>query len=166
MSVIIIAAVGNGRVIGCNGQLPWNPIALDMSFFRKKTLKNYVVMGSKTLLSIGDPLPDRTNIVLTRNPEKLIQFKGRVCFVKNIDPVLELAKRNDVYVIGGAGIYDQFTNRPEVRLMYITRVLVNFQGDTFFPEFSEATWKMTNQQLISISATNPYPLRFETWMRR
>ncbi len=105
-------------LIGANGALPWH-LPSDLRFFRDTTLGQIVVMGSKTYESIGRPLPNRINMILSRK---------NGC---TIDRVLDLAKGNDIFVIGGANVYEQFI--PLADRLIITHIDAEYSGDTYFP---------------------------------
>lgn len=138
MKKIIIAAVADNGVIGRDGELPWEPIEEDMKFFREKTTGNTVVMGRKTFQSLPDefrPLPNRQNIVLTRSsfePEEADVAEG-------LKEAWEKSDSEKVFVIGGASIYKQAME--EADKMLITEVSGEYEGDTYFPEFSEDNWE-------------------------
>lgn len=114
----IIVAMDRNGLIGANGKLPWH-LPSDLRFFRDTTLGQIVVMGSKTYESIGKPLPNRINMVLSRKTG---------C---TINRVLDLADGNDIFVIGGANVYEQFL--PIADRLIITHIDAEFEGDTYFP---------------------------------
>lgn len=128
----IIAAVGRNRELGKNNALLWN-IPEDMRRFRELTTGHAVIMGQKTYESIGRPLPNRTNIVLTLDTT----FEASGCVVcYSLDEALEKAKeveKDEVFVIGGGSIYGQFIGMAD--RLYLTLVDGEFEADTFFPEY-------------------------------
>lgn len=168
MSLNIIVAVGAGnRVIGSNSNLPWEKIPRDMEHFRDTTMGHPVVMGRKTWDSLPEaykPLPGRENIVLTRNPSLVKISKGSVIIHENIDIILEIAKTEDVFVIGGAEIYKLFM--PYAEHIYITFVYGNFKGDTYFPPIQQDKWRITNACFIPANEKDPYALDFRIYGRR
>ena len=166
MGPIIIATVAHNNVIGSNGKMPWGYIKRDMSFFQRVTVRQRVVMGYDTFVSIGKPLPDRINLVMTHHPEKLHRFNGSVGFVDSVDSVIKIAKNKETYILGGGKVYQQFMERPETRIIYNTRIMGIFNGDTYFPEFSTDDWRMTKCEHHRISDINKYPITFETWVRK
>src|SRR5690242_20625334 len=107
--IIGIVAIAKNLAIGRNGKLPWH-YAADLKFFKETTTGNAVVMGSRTWQSIGKPLPNRLNIVLTREQKKITP--GSVMQLESADEVVELAKHlnRDVYVIGGAQVFEAFAD--------------------------------------------------------
>ena len=143
MEIILIAAVSKDRVIGKQGRIPWK-IKEDLSFFKEKTLNSPIIMGRATYNSIGRPLPNRLNIVMTRSAKKT---EG-VTEVTSVKEAGETASKNKnsskVYVIGGENIYKEFL--PIAHRMIITEVELYVEGgDTFFPEWSINEWQEQNR---------------------
>jgi len=133
--IIAIAAMSENRVIGRDGGIPWK-VSKDMQFFKRTTTGHIIVMGRKTYDSIGRSLPNRENIVISRNPLELVGVRH----VASPDEIREPGDGRNVYVIGGAQIYAALMPRcDEVLLTVIKRPEV---GDTFFPEF-EADFDFT-----------------------
>ena len=166
MGPIIMAAIAHNNVIGSNGKMPWGHIKRDMAYFQRVTLGHRVVMGFDAFVSIGKPLPNRINLVMTNYPEKLARFNGSIGFVDSVDSVIKIAETKELYVLGGGRVYQQFIERQEVRIMYITRIIGSFSGDTYFPEFSADDWQMTRCEAHGVSEINKYPIVFETWIRK
>ena len=139
MEIILIAAVLKDKVIGKQGGIPWK-IKEDLSFFKEKTLNSPIIMGRATYNSIGRPLPNRLNIVMTRS----VKNTEGVTEVTSADKAIEAASINRdssrVYIIGGQNIYKEFL--PIAHRMIITEVdLYIKDGDTFFPEWNISEWK-------------------------
>lgn len=130
--VIGIAAVDRKGAIGKGGKLPWHYSA-DMKFFRETTTGHAVVMGRKTWVTIGKPLKNRLNIVLSRDPN--IEPQESLIVLSDIESVLSFNKSltTDLFVIGGAQIYEAFL--PHIEKWIITEVPLTVQGaDAFMPE--------------------------------
>ena len=125
----IIAAVGKNNELGKNNDLIWH-IKRDMQYFRKVTTGNIVVMGRKTYESIGKPLPERENIVITST-----NIEG-VKTIANPEEVYSLDK--DVFIIGGASIYEYFINKADE--IYLTEIDAESEADVFFPEFDKSLY--------------------------
>jgi|SRR6056297_363068 len=139
--ISIVAALAKNGVIGKDNQLPWG-IKKDMKRFKKLTLKKPVIMGRKTYKSIGKPLPDRINIILTR--KKNLEIPGCKTF-NSIKKVLEFTKEfEETFVIGGASIYKQFL--PLTKKMYLTIIDKEFEGDTYFPDYNNEKWKKIEEE--------------------
>src|SRR5260370_36031328 len=107
MSVIGIVAVDRNLAIGKGGRLPWHYSA-DMKFFKQTTIGNIVVMGRRTWLTLKGPLKDRTNIVLSRDPN--VNQRDTELVMRDVDAVVEFAETQDVdlFIIGGAKVYEAF----------------------------------------------------------
>ena len=133
-SIIIIAVLSQNRVIGKDGKLPWD-IPEDMQRFRQLTAGHPVIMGRKTYESIGKPLKNRTNIVITRDTS----YKASGCtIVGSLEEALEQAKKvehTEIFIIGGGEIYRQAL--PICDKLYLTVVHESIDGDAFFPDYSE-----------------------------
>ena len=144
--IILIAACSKNGVIGNNNQIPWH-LPEDLKRFKKLTSGNAVVMGSKTFRSLGKPLKDRTNIVLTRDYKSLSDIGGTWDFstFESVEKVLNLGifKSEIIYIIGGAQIYKEFM--PYADKILLTYIDKEFEGDTFFPEIDKEIWYIGNK---------------------
>lgn len=145
MIISSIAAVSKNFVIGKDNDLPWN-LPDDMKFFMQTTKGHHCIMGRKNYDSIPEkfrPLPNRTNIVVTRQKA----FKAPGCIVVNsIERGIDIARNNgeiEVFIIGGADIYRSAV--PMTQRMYLTEIQAEIQGDVFFPSFNKAEWKETKR---------------------
>lgn len=158
--ISIIVAVAETGVIGNENALLWH-ISEDLRHFKALTTGHPVVMGRKTYESLGRPLPNRTNVVITRQE---IEIPGcRV--VHSLDEALALFPADEeVFIIGGAQIYAQAL--PLADRFYLTRVFHAYRGDTRFPEWDEREWKLISSESFSSGANYPYPFAFETYERR
>lgn len=132
--IIIIVAHDNKRGIGARNQLLWR-LPEDLKRFKKLTLNHPVIMGRKTFESIGRPLPQRTNIIITRQSD----YSAPGCLMANsLKQALAKAVKLDnqaVFIIGGGQIYCQAL--PLADKLYITHVKGDFKADTFFPDYSQ-----------------------------
>ena len=141
----IIAAVSENNVIGINGKIPWK-IPEDMENFRKLTTSQVVIMGRKTFESIGRPLADRINIVVSKN-----QKKDHGIFVADsLEKALEFGKtfqEREIFLCGGERIYTEGMNYADT--LYITKVKGNYQGDAFFPEINSRIFSVENVKKIA-----------------
>ena len=160
MNISIIAAIGSNHVIGSEGKLLWHMPA-DMKRFKELTTGKTVIMGRRTYESIGRPLPQRTNIILTRSKN----FFADGCIVVNsLDESMELAENEDnIFVIGGASVYEQFL--PHANKMYLTLIEHAFDGDTLFPNFDMLEWRETQREQHKKDDKNPYNYTFVTMER-
>ncbi len=155
MIISLIAAMAQNRVIGLNNKMPWH-LPLDFAWFKKNTLHKPVIMGRKTFDSLGRALPGRMNIVMTRQG---IASPG-VIGVSSMEKALKAAQdAPEVMVIGGAEIYRQFL--PQANRLYLTEVLKNIQGDTYFPEYEQQQWEMVFQESHSPDNSHLYSFSFQ-----
>jgi len=131
--ISLIAAIDRKKGLGKNNQLLFQ-IPQDLQNFKRLTLNHPVIMGRKTYQSIGRPLPDRTNIILTRDKN----FTAENCIiVHSLDKAIEIAQEKDdqeIFIIGGGQIYDQTINLADK--LYLTLVKGLYSADTFFPDYS------------------------------
>ncbi|MAR99860.1 MAG: diacylglycerol kinase [Nitrosomonadales bacterium] len=157
MKVSIIVAMSRNSVIGFKNQLPWY-ISEDLKNFKKTTLNHTVIMGRRTYDSIGKPLKDRQNIVITRNT--LLRISG-VEVVNSLEEAISMVKKpNEVFIIGGEQIYQSAL--PLATHLYITRVHGDFDGDAFFPNYDQNEWKIiAREDLISEEKLKFSFLRYE-----
>lgn len=145
MRVSLIAAVAENGVIGKDGEMPWYYPA-DLEQFKEQTLGHPVIMGRVTYETIVDridgPLPERTNIVLTRNPERVDASHSAVHVATSKDEALELGRQDgaeELFVAGGASVYEQFL--PVADRLVITEIHETYNGDTRFPEWDRDEWR-------------------------
>jgi dihydrofolate reductase len=161
----LIAAVAENGVIGKEGDLPWH-LPDDLKWFKKITEGSPVLMGSKTfdsiVRSIGGPLPNRENIVLTRTPLKYAQFP--VIAIYSLHSVLEYARAKTVYVAGGALVYE--LTLPHAEELILTRVHAQPIGDTYFPPWDSTRWKIMFSKSHPKDSNHKYDFTWETFRRR
>ena len=157
----IIVAVAENGAIGKNNALLWH-IREDLKRFKVITTGHPVIMGRNTFLSIGRPLPDRKNIVITRHPEK--ELPGCLMAGSLSEAVALCNPEEEAFVIGGAQIYHEAINRCD--RLYLTRVHRFYEGDTFFPEISAEIWQKTWQQTYEKGEDFPYSFSFENYIRK
>ena len=138
--ITVIVAVSENLVIGYKNALPWH-ISEDLKNFKKITTNHSVVMGRKTFESIGKPLKDRRNIVISR--DKALKITG-VEVVNSLDDAICLTKdENEIFIIGGEQIYKMAM--PIATNLHITKVYCTVEGDAFFPAFDLRDWKILTQ---------------------
>jgi dihydrofolate reductase len=137
----IIVAMSSNRVIGVNNTLPWH-LSEDLKHFKFLTVGHTIIMGRKTYDSIGRALPNRRNIVISRNIE--ISCEGAEV-VHSIEDAFSISKNDgEVFVIGGSNIYEQALHL--VDHLYITEIKKSFLGDAFFPEINKSIWVETSRE--------------------
>jgi len=159
--ITIVVAKAENNIIGSDNQLIWH-LPNDLKHFKKLTSGHPVIMGRKTYESIGKPLPNRTNIVITRN--KSWNSEG-IVIVNSLEEAIEKGKEIDleIFIIGGGKIYEQamgFANALEV-----TEVHHSFEGDTKFPEIDLKIWKETVREDFEKDAKHRFDYSFVRFER-
>ena len=148
----IIVAMSKNRVIGNNNELIWK-LSSDLKRFKYLTTNNPVVMGRKTYESIGRPLPNRRNIIITRN----LEYEVDDCeIVSSLEEAL-LLTNNDCFIIGGGEIYNQSIELADK--IYLTLVHKDFEGDTTFPELGKE-WAKMERKDFEADEKNEYNYSF------
>ncbi len=138
MKVAAVVAMSRNRVIGKNNSLPWY-LSDDLKLFKRLTLDKHIIMGRKCFESIGNPLPKRTNIVVTRNP---YYVASNVLVVGSLEEALSIAfdhGENEAMIIGGGEIYALAL--PYIDQIHVTEVHAEIEGDTFFPRLNPDEWR-------------------------
>ncbi len=157
MKLSIIVAVAENGVIGHNNQLIWR-LPEDLKMFKRLTSGHPIIMGRKTFESIGKPLPNRTSIIITKNPE--FQIEGCIT-VHSLEEAIEAAneiEENEAFIIGGAEIYRLAL--PFADKIYLTEVHHAFEGDTFFPAIDKELWEEVNRTDHDIDEKHLYKYSF------
>ncbi|MDY0906846.1 dihydrofolate reductase [Pedobacter sp. CFBP9032] len=161
-SLSIAVATGENKEIGKNNQLLWHMPA-DLKFFKQTTSGHTVILGRKTFDSVGRPLPNRRNIVITRDAS--LQIEGAEV-VNSLDEALLITQNEEkqVFIIGGAEIYRQAL--PKTDLLYLTTIHHQFDADTFFPEFDRNEWEVLSSEPHQADEKNKYDYTFEVLKRK
>ncbi len=166
MTISLIAAVAKNRVIGKENDLPWR-LPDDMKYFMQTTSGHHVLLGRKnydSLLPKFKPLPNRTNIVVTRQKD----FKAAGCVVVNsIEKGIEIARVNnekELFVIGGAQIYEQ--SLAEADFLYLTEINAEIEGDTYFPVFDSNEWTEVSRKPHVADERHRYSFDFVVYKRK
>ena len=164
MKLALIAAYAQNNVVGIDNKLPWH-LPEDLKYFKRITTGKAIIMGRKTYESIGRPLPNRTNIVITRNTD--FTAPG-IEVVNSLDAAIELAQSineingtEEVMVIGGAQIYNE--SLPKADRLYLTHVHAEVKGDAHFPQVDFSAWKEVGREDYKSSETNPYDYSFAVY---
>ena len=160
--VSFVVAIAENNVIGNDNQLLWH-LPDDLKHFKRLTQGHPVVMGRRTYESIGRPLPNRTNIVVTRQAD----WQADGCEVAySVPDALEQAAQLDeeVFVIGGAEIYRQAL--PAADVIYLTEVHHTFEGDVVFPELNNTEWREESRERHEPDEKHAYAFSFVLLRRR
>jgi dihydrofolate reductase len=153
----IIVATSKNRVIGDSNKLIWH-LPADLRRFKEITTGNTIVMGRKTFESIGRPLPNRRNIIITRNSE----YEVEGCEIVNSLEEALMICNNNCFIIGGGEIYKQ--SMEIANQIYLTLVHENFEGDTTFPEIG-SEWKMVSSQDFEPDEKNRHSYSFIEYIK-
>lgn len=159
--VSLIVAMAQNGVIGRDNALPWR-LPADLKRFKAFTLGKAILMGRKTFESIGKPLPERANLVLTRDRA---WYAAGVIVVHSVEQALAQAgATQELVAIGGAQIYRLVL--PFARRIYLTHVHADVPGDTFFPDFDATQWDDVECHPHPADDEHAYPVTFVTLERR
>lgn len=160
MSFSMIFAMDNNRLIGRDNDLPWH-LPADLAYFKGITTGHPVLMGRKTFESIGRPLPNRHNIIVTRDTS--YQAEGVEIF-HSLDAALEAYRDQEVFIIGGSEIYKLAL--PIASKLYITQIDDVFEGDAYFPEIDQSAWELVSEEQGITDERNPYTYYFQVYERK
>ena len=161
MEITLIAAFDKNQAIGKQGDLPWH-LSSDLKHFKKITTGNTIIMGRKTFDSIGKALPNRKNIVLTRN-EKW-EYED-IITINNPNEINSICKNeNEIFIIGGAEIYKAFLKTATKMILSYVETEVEF-ADAFFPVFEKEHWTIVNQSELIKEEKDDFPYRIMTLKR-
>jgi dihydrofolate reductase len=160
--ISLIVALDECLGIGFEGHLPWY-LSTDLKRFKSLTMGHHLIMGRKTYESIGNPLPGRTMIVVTRNTN----YQPDGCLVAHsLDSAFEFARMGDedeVFVIGGGELFEQTIELAD--RIYLTQVHAELQADVFFPEFSPDDWQEVQTEFIPADEKNEYDSTYKLLVR-
>lgn len=160
MRISHVVAAATNNAIGKNGQLLWN-LPNDLKFFKNTTWGMPVIMGRKSFESVGKPLPGRVNIVIT----KQVEWKAEGAIVVNsFEQAFKEAEATNCkewFIIGGGEIYKQSLDM--IQRIYITRVDVSPDADTYYPEIDTSIWKEISSQHFEADDKHAYSYSFEIW---
>ena len=173
---IIVAASQNG-VIGRDGGMPWR-LSTDLKRFKALTIGHPIIMGRKTFDSIGKPLPGRLNIVITRDMDWVANGAMRVSSLpaaldlaiahlesihaQNDDPDAELPEK--IFITGGGEIYRQSMGLADS--LFVTHVMAEIDGDTYFPEIEAEIWEETHREEVPAGEKDTFATQFAHYKRR
>lgn len=159
--ISLIVAYDKNKSIGNKNTIPWK-LKADMKRVKELTTNQTIIMGRKTLESIGNALPNRINRVLTRNPESLQKYENIEIFTD--DTILDNLETEKIYIFGGAAIYEKYLNKCDE--MFITEVDAIVNADAKFPEFDENKWELIDKQTFKKDKDNEYNYSFLHYRRK
>jgi dihydrofolate reductase len=158
MNISIIVAMSKNRVIGRDNDMPWH-LSNDLKNFKRITMGKTVVMGRLTYQSIGRPLPDRKNIVLSRN-----LVDKNVLIFNNLQEALNFLKDEDeVFIIGGEDIYCQTINKANK--IYLTTIDKEIIGDKYFPDIDLSSWNKISSESYIKDENNTHNFQSEVYLK-
>ncbi len=163
MRVSLIVAVARNGVIGVDGEIPWT-LPDDQRFFREQTTGHCIVIGRKTFDSIGKALPGRKNLVLSRTAHEPV---ADVEFFLDLASAVVWAREKgltECFIAGGEALYREGLAIADS--IFLTRVEVEPEGDTHFPEIDDTIWECTDRRPHEIDARHAHAFAIETWVRR
>jgi dihydrofolate reductase len=167
MKIVIVAAIGENNVIGRDGALPWR-LKSDLKHFRKVTLNRPVIMGRKTYVSIGKPLTDRTNIVLTSD---LGLVAPGAVLATSMDAAFAYARKDadkrgvdEIMVIGGSDVFAAAL--PMAERLEITHVHASPEGDSYFPPIDPQVWREAAREKHAAGPDDDASFAVATYLRR
>jgi len=162
MTITLIAAAAENNALGKDNQMLWR-LPDDFKRFKQLTTGHYIIMGRKTLESMNGPLPNRTNVVITRQKD----YTHEGCIIVNsLEEAIDASPQNeDVFVIGGGEIYKQSIDKADK--IELTRVLgISPEADAYFPEINPADWNLTESAFHGKDEKHSLEFVFETWVRK
>ena len=164
MIISAIVAMSTNRVIGRDLGLPWHQ-PKDMKFFKDTTMGHHLIMGRNNFASMDyRPLKGRINIVLTRDP---FFITSSALVMHSIEEALSYAYEageEEVFIIGGGEIYKQ--SLLLLDKIYLTEVITELSGDTYFPEIDMNEWNLVSSEQVEADAKNEFPMRFDVLLRK
>ena len=153
--------MGLNREIGVDNQLPWH-LPKDLKHFKEITSGHPIIMGRKTYESIGKPLPNRTNIVISRKKD---WFEEGILIVGSIKEAIKFGQKidEDIFIIGGGNIFEQTMDIADK--LEVTEIKTNIEADTFFPKIDPKIWTKTDEVCHEKDEKNNFDFCFQTFQR-
>ncbi len=159
--ISIIVAAAQNNAIGNKNKLLWHMPA-DLKFFKETTSGHTVIMGRKTFESVGKPLPNRRNIIITRKAD--YEVSGAEV-VHSLEEALNLCNPDEEnFIVGGAEIYSLSIDQCD--LIYLTLIYGEFEADTFFPPILQEFWQLTSESYHEADEKNPFDYNFMIYKRK
>ena len=153
--------MGLNREIGVDNQLPWH-LPKDLKHFKEITSGHPIIMGRKTYESIGKPLPNRTNIVISRKKD---WFEEGILIVGSIKEAIKFGQKidEDIFILGGGNIFEQTMDIADK--LEVTEIKTNIEADTFFPKIDPKIWTKTDEVCHEKDEKNNFDFCFQTFQR-
>lgn len=161
LKITLIVAATENNVIGKGNKMPWH-LPNDLKYFKKNTLEHSVVMGRKTFESLGKPLPDRRNIILTRD---MTAKSDDVDIANSFQEVLNYCRdEREIFVIGGGEIFKQ--TLPFADKILLTRLHTTIDGDAYFPELPTHEWILESEDKHQKDKKHAFDYSFQVYVRK
>ena len=161
--ITLIAAIAQNNALGKNNDLIWH-LPADLKRFRQLTTGHHMIMGRKTYESIGKPLPNRTTIIVSRNPE---YFQEGCLTASSLENAIQIAKNEEVIcIVGGEQIYRKALENNLVDALDITLVHDEFDADVFFPEIDLKIWEEISRENFKADEKNKFDYSFIQYQKR
>ena len=161
--ITIIAAIAKNNALGKDNDLIWH-LPEDLKRFKKLTSGHHILMGRNTFESIGRPLQNRTSVIITRNKH---YYKDGCLIAHSLEEALELASKDEeIFIIGGAQIYDYALQKDVADALEITLVHKEFDADAFFPEIDLSVWKEVKREDFKADEKNKLDYSFVRFEKR
>lgn len=159
--ITLVVAMGLNREIGIDNQLPWH-LPKDLKHFKEITSGHPIIMGRKTYESIGKPLPNRTNIVISRKKD---WFEEGILIVGSIKEAIKFGQKidEDIFILGGGNIFEQTMDIADK--LEVTEIKTNIEADTFFPKIDPKIWTKTYEVCHEKDEKNNFDFCFQTFQR-
>jgi len=161
--ITMIAAMSRGRVIGQNGRLPWGHGSMkhDQDRFRRLVDGQVVAIGAGTFNQSDDYIQHAKHVYLLTTRDTKVNDKITVCH--SMEPVLEAAQTEQVFVVGGARVFEEFM--PHADKLELTYIEADYDGDRFFPQFDEEQWRVEKEEPFPADADNRHSYKFVTLIK-
>ncbi|GEM65022.1 dihydrofolate reductase [Sphingobacterium faecium NBRC 15299] len=161
LKITLIVAATENNVIGKGNKMPWH-LPNDLKYFKKNTLEHSVVMGRKTFESLGKPLPDRRNIILTRD---MIAKSDEVDIANSFQEVLNYCRdEREIFIIGGGEIFKQ--TLPFADKVLLTRLQTTIEGDAYFPDLPAQEWELESEEKHVKDEKHAFDYSFQVYVRK
>ena len=165
--IALIAAVAENGVIGADNSIPWR-LPSDFAYFKRMTVGKPLIMGRKTFESIGKPLPERVNIVVTRQPgyqaEGVLVMNSLAAALQHAQAIAAADRAGEVMIGGGEAIYREAM--PLADRLYISHVALSPEGDSFFPAIDPNVWQVEDEPDVPLSGRDDAAFRATVYARR
>lgn len=161
--ISLIVAASENNAIGKGNAMLWH-LPEDLKFFKNTTWGMPVIMGRKTFEAVGKPLPGRTNIIVTSNPNWQAENTITTTSIEDAIKVANETNAKEIFITGGGEIYKQTMLIADK--VYLTRVHTTIDGDAFFPEMDINTWEVIFEKHVKADEKNKFDMTFQTWKRK